>query len=208
MDAAQQAFLDGQEPASEQGWTDILYRVLAAARHAVEAVATQSLTTLPSELIESLETQPLLLAAPLREYATTLLLAIMSQEWIALLQLGDGMIVVQPHSGACWCPVPPSNDSQYVNDTHFLTDPDYRHHVHIASLHAVDVHGVALLTDGLQVLASTMTTQQPYPPFFSPLFAFAAKPTATDADLEVFLQSERVCQRTDDDTTLVLAVRI
>lgn len=208
LDAAQQTFLDGQQPESEQAWTDLVHRVVVAARLAVETATAQSLTTIPGELLENMETQPLLLAAPLREYATTLLLAILAPERLALLQLGDGMIVAQAGNGVCWCPVPPSNDREYVNDTHFLTDLDYRNHVHTALLKVGDVHGVALLTDGLQVLASTMTSQQPYPPFFSPLFAFAAKPTASDADLEAFLNSDRVCQRTDDDKTLVLAVRI
>ena len=58
LDAAQQTFLDGQQPESEQAWTDLVHRVVVAARLAVETATTQSLTTIPGELLENMETQP------------------------------------------------------------------------------------------------------------------------------------------------------
>lgn len=54
-----------------------------------------------------------------------------------------------------------------------------------------------------------VTTNKPHVPFFQPLVAFAARAeNQTDAreQLTAFLASERVCARTDDDKTLVLAV--
>jgi hypothetical protein len=39
------------------------------------------------------------------------------------------------------------------------------------------------------------------------MFEFAENPNSTKAELEEFLQSDRVCERTDDDKTLVLAIR-
>jgi len=72
------------------------------------------------------------------------------------------------------------------------------------------VHAVAVMTDGLLRLVLDLTRNQPHQPFFQPLLAFAAQVSNADegaAQLTAFLGSERVCARTDDDKTLVLAAR-
>ena len=208
LKAAQQVLEGNSQPDSEDGWNRLLNFILSEVRHTLETMTTTSLSLLPGAVLDDLETYPLQLVVPLREYAATLLMAIISKDWIALLQLGDGMIVIETGRQEYWCPVPPAHDSQYVNDTHFITDPNYYEFAHYRSLPAVHVRGVALLTDGLQLLASDIATQEPHPPFFKPLFAFASRSDATNKDLEAFLTSDRVCQRTDDDKTLVLAVRM
>ena len=208
VESVRQAIVDNQPPAGESDWMDILRSALECARTAVVMLASNSLSTAANEAIDRMDTRPLAPATPLRAYATTLLMAILSTEWVALLQLGDGMIVVETASGEYYCPIPQVNDSQYVNDTHFVTDSDYRTLTKYVCLKTADTRGIAILTDGLQVLAAPMISQAPHVPFFRPLFAFAAKPDASTAELAAFLDSERVCARTDDDKTLVLAVRI
>ena len=64
-----------------------------------------------------------------------------------------------------------------------------------------------MLTDGIQLLAVRYADNTAHEPFFEPLFEFAENPNSSNAELEEFLRSERVCERTDDDKTLVLAVR-
>ena len=69
---------------------------------------------------------------------------------------------------------------------------------------------LALLSDGLVRLALHLPELTPHAPFFVPLLSFVA--SAADEDqasrqLAAFLDSERVCARTDDDKALVLAVR-
>jgi hypothetical protein len=199
---------DGQLVDSQHGWHDIVHTLLDDVRRALEKAVIQSVSIPPGEMIESMETQPMVVAAPLRDYATTLLVAILSPNWTALLQLGDGMIVIKTESEEYLCPIQAYNDSQYVNDTHFITDSEFRQYAKIEIIDAAEVWGIALLTDGLQALASDMTDRHPYQPFFEPLFAFSSNPTASSAELEAFLDSERVCQRTDDDKTLVVAVRM
>jgi hypothetical protein len=56
------------------------------------------------------------------------------------------------------------------------------------------------------MLALDMARREPHPPFFQPLFAFAQRADASQSELLAFLDSERVCARTEDDKTLVLAV--
>ena len=70
------------------------------------------------------------------------------------------------------------------------------------------MQGVSLLTDGLQMLALDYANNIPHVPFFSPLFKLTTEENFTIEALSRFLESERVCERTDDDKTLVLAVRL
>jgi hypothetical protein len=72
------------------------------------------------------------------------------------------------------------------------------------------VRALALTTDGLLRLALKLPAYEPHPQFFQPLLTFAreaADETLAQTELADFLASERVCTRTDDDKTLLLAVR-
>ena len=72
------------------------------------------------------------------------------------------------------------------------------------------IRALALTTDGLLRLAFKLPEYEPSPQFFEPLLAYMA--TMDDAkqagaDLAAFLSSDRVCARTDDDKTLLLAAK-
>jgi protein phosphatase 2C-like protein len=98
-------------------------------------------------------------------------------------------------------------NGEYANETFFLTSGDGAPR-YTATL--PPACAIALLTDGLLPLAVDLRDCRPHAPFFDPLFAFAAARGAgrgADAELAAFLESDRVAARTDDDTTLVLAVR-
>ena len=69
------------------------------------------------------------LGVPARELAGTFLGAIVGDDWAAFVQVGDGVIVFDGEAGydfAFW----PDN-GEYANATRFLTDDDYRDHLHI-----------------------------------------------------------------------------
>lgn len=75
--------------------------------------------------------------------------------------------------------------------------------------HGVPRH-IAAFSDGLQMLALKMPAGLPHGPFFTPLFRFMT--TVTDAaeaqaQVDAFLRSPRMREGTDDDLTLLLAVR-
>jgi hypothetical protein len=141
------------------------------------------------------------------EFATTLLIAVVSSEWLATAQIGDGAIVSRGDSGVLSV-LTVQGESEYINETTFITSSDFldRAHFHVES--SAGVSGVSVLTDGMQLLALKYADNTAHAPFFASLFDFAAQPDSSNSDLEDFLQSERVCERTDDDKTLVLAVRI
>lgn len=155
----------------------------------------------PPELVSIVQ------ASSLKDFATTLLIAIVTPAWIIAAQIGDGAIVAHYDDQSVDILTQPSH-GEYLNQTSFVTDLNYLQSVQIRSMqHLPTVKGIALLTDGLENLALDFATKAPYPPFFLPLFRFAARAESTQEELEAFLSSERVCQQTDDDKTILLAVR-
>ncbi len=147
------------------------------------------------------------LGVPPRQLACTLLGAVAGDTWAAFVQIGDGVIVFDSETGydlAFW----PDN-GEYANTTRFLTDEDYREHLRIEIVPR-QVNEIALLTDGLQMLALDFAPAQVHGPFFSPLFRTVRSgpdETTLHASLLEFMDSSRVNDRTDDDKTLLIATR-
>lgn len=143
---------------------------------------------------------------PLRSFASTLTCAAVSDGWLAAGQLGDGAVIAG--SEACdLFSVHRAQRGEYANETYFLTQDDALERVEFQFVERA-VNYLAVMSDGLTRLALKMPAYEPYLPFFRPLFDFAAAAGEDAAGrLEQFLVSERVNARTDDDKSLVLAVR-
>jgi len=138
-----------------------------------------------------------------RELACTALLAVIGPSVAAFAQIGDGAMVVGDR--VIFWPEP----AEYANATDFLTDDDWAAKLHFAMTDA-PVTEVAVLTDGLQRLALDFQGKAPHAAFFRPLFDALRSATDVEALVEPFrdfLDSPRVNARTDDDKTLVIAVR-
>jgi hypothetical protein len=144
---------------------------------------------------------------PPRQLACTLLAAIVGDDWAAFVQIGDGVIVFDGDSGyelAFW----PEN-GEYANTTRFLSDADFRKHLRIEIV-SKRISELAILTDGLQMLALDFAMARVYDRFFAPLFRTLRNGASEDtlrASLLDFMNSKRVNDRTDDDKTLLLATR-
>jgi Protein phosphatase 2C len=140
------------------------------------------------------------------DLATTLTAVLAWPELVGVAQIGDGAVVLRRGSGQLELLVAPP-EREYVNETSFLTSEAYMDKAQILVTDAADISGISVMTDGLHLLALDLVARVPHPPFFEPLFAFAAGDGALDEELDAFLGSESVCARTDDDKTLILAVR-
>jgi len=142
-----------------------------------------------------------------RELATTLCVAILSQGRSIFFQIGDGAIVLENNGiyGVVFWP----QSGEYANSTNFLTAENYQQHLEFST--AQDCFsGVALLTDGLERLALLFESETPHPPFFDPLFKALRKTDDLESlglELHRFLQSESVESRSDDDKTLILVAK-
>ena len=176
-------------PAAEHEWQPLFEAVFTRARDSVVGLA---------------EAQGL----PPRAFACTLLCVVASARGVAVAQVGDGLAVATRDGGAWFLAATPQR-GEYANETYFLTQPGGLPPVDV-QLYAESVQAVAAMTDGLLRLVLDLTRNEPHQPFFQPLLAFAAQVNDAEeaaATLAAFLGSERVCARTDDDKTLVLAVR-
>ncbi|MBA4020271.1 MAG: protein phosphatase 2C domain-containing protein [Pirellula sp.] len=142
-----------------------------------------------------------------RELATTLLFAIVGEGQACFFQIGDGVIVVETDGAYRHVFWPQNGD--YANTTYFITDPTAIERLQFAQ-EQNQIDEVALLTDGLQMLALTYSEQRVHGPFFAPMFQTLGGSEAAEelfAPLAGFLGSAAVNDRTDDDKTLVLAKR-
>lgn len=149
--------------------------------------------------------------APLRDFACTLLGAMVASHAALFLQIGDGAIIRladEQYQPVFW-----PQSGQYVNETRFITDSDALSHLECAVLNEA-VMEIALLTDGLQMLALDYPQRRAHTPFFRPLFQqLRAYPGMESSELLLgalthFLGSPTVNQRTHDDKTLILATRL
>ncbi|HET8629547.1 MAG TPA: PP2C family serine/threonine-protein phosphatase [Thermomicrobiales bacterium] len=151
-------------------------------------------------------------AALPRDFACTLLAAVVGEAGAAFVQLGDGAIVVAEADDAdayCWVFWP--KRGEYENVTWFATDPAAAAQLDHAFV-SRRVDEVALFTDGLQRVALHYASRTAHAPFFRPMFAPVRAATPGRAEglsgaLAAFLASDAVNERTDDDKTLVLATR-
>lgn len=143
-----------------------------------------------------------------RQLACTFLAALVGDGWAAFAQLGDGVIVFNGPNGyefAFW----PDN-GEYANSTRFLSEDDYRLHLRVEIVERT-ISELAVLTDGLQMLALDVAGAKVHDRFFAPLFKTVrngSDEAALQTSLLEFLDSKRVNERTDDDKTLLLATRI
>lgn len=143
---------------------------------------------------------------PLRDLATTLLLAAATDGWTAVGQIGDGAVVGLWPDGRLETLSQPQR-GEYANETTPLTADDALERLRVA-VWPDPVQALALFSDGLQALALDLATGEPFAPFFAPFLAALADPfdpEATAERLAAFLDAPRVCARTDDDKTLLMA---
>jgi serine/threonine protein phosphatase PrpC len=165
----------------------LLYDALIAAKKAVEHEAL------------ACRKQP-------QDLATTLIIMLATPDMVAAAQIGDGLAVAKNNQGNLLALTRPDN-GEHINETTFLTSPDALNTAQIR-LWRESIKNIAVLTDGLQMLALNMVLGEPHKPFFFPLFDFvenAEDQTLAQEQLVRFLGSERITQRTDDDLTLILA---
>ncbi len=173
-------------PQNDDGWKLLLTEALSAAKIAVET--------------ESTVRQVLV-----RDLASTLIVVVATSELVAVAQVGDGTAVVGQEGNVLALTTPQSGE--YINETTFLISPNAVEKAQLVVWHGNPAQ-LAILSDGLQMLALKMPEGTPHPPFFLPLFRFIVETkeeSQAREKLRAFLQSPRLLERTDDDLTLLLA---
>lgn len=147
------------------------------------------------------------------EFSCTFLGVIVSSKGTICMQIGDGAIIYNNGENVyrtIWWP----QSGDYYNATVFLVDDE-----HISGLKILSIEEsfteVALITDGLQLLALNFEDETVFQPFFNNLFFHLrnAPPTAEalsklNSRLAQYLNSEAINDRTDDDKTIFLGTQL
>jgi hypothetical protein len=167
--------------------------------------ALSTLTIIREEfLAKSLED-----GARFKDFACTLLVAILSGNSVAFWQIGDGAICFRLSGEdffhyAFW----PAK-GEYANVTEFVTDDNASDELQFDD-GSHSIADLALFTDGLERLALDFALGEVHTRFLAPLFPYlrGGQPGHLEeisSRMREFLTSERVNSHTDDDKTLILA---
>lgn len=161
---------------------------------------------LQQAIVSKLKEKAKELDCDLQDLACTLIVFIATSTWLLSAQIGDGFIVVRGQGDEAYQVLSQPQKGEYWNETTFVTSA--------TALEALQIHWfgqapqfIAVSTDGLEEVALNLGSWTAHGPFFQPFDEFmktTADPEAQGTDLEDFLNSDRLNERTDDDKTLLL----
>ena len=148
-----------------------------------------------------------------REFACTLLGAVIGTDYSIFFQIGDGAIIISPqyedeeYNLVFW----PSR-GEYANTTYFATDSNCWEEFLMFDIRNQTINEVAIITDGIQNIALHNASKTVFRPFFYPLFTYLKTSSnecinRINIELINFLGSEKINKLIDDDKTLLLATR-
>ena len=148
----------------------------------------------------------------IRDYACTLVTAVVGSHAAAFMQTGDGAIVTSKRDAAEWGWVFWPQRGEFANTTFFVTDNNFAQQACFKRIsHTID--DLALFTDGIESLVLHYASKSVHRPFFDEIFApvWASRSDGLDEELcgalERYLSSPIICNRSDDDKSLILASR-
>lgn len=152
------------------------------------------------------------IGANYHDLACTLLVAIVGENCSLFAQVGDGAIIVNSGESkneddldiVFW----PDN-GDYLNITTFVTSDHLHKSMSVKHINR-RIDRVAMITDGLELLALNFRDRTAHAPFFIPMFRQlqeSPNPALLVEPLKSFLSSHAINAKTDDDKTLMLAIR-
>ncbi len=145
-----------------------------------------------------------------REFASTLVGAVVGKTTAIFYQVGDGAAVFSSSgtSDSYRFGIEPE-DAEYVNMTNFLTDENAAECLRFVLVEEA-VEDLILFSDGIYAVAVNYQKNKPHEPFLMPMIAPLRNGNATNGlneKLENFLASPKLNEKTDDDKTIILASR-
>lgn len=151
-----------------------------------------------------------------RDFASTLVGAVIGTGGAAFYQIGDGGIVFSAsgEKESYIFAIEPV-ESEYVNVTDFITDEAAAERLRFKFVEET-VEDLILFSDGIFSVAVDYQSNRPHEPFLLPMIAplrnggddgNGSGATALNEKLAGFLASPRINEKTDDDKTIILASR-
>jgi hypothetical protein len=146
-----------------------------------------------------------------RDFAATLIGCVITDCGAKVLHVGDGAVVYRTVECEEWLIGSWPSHGEYASTTHFVTD-DPEPTFQFNDL-AGQVSEIAVFSDGIEHLVLDFSNRSAFSPFFSQMFSsFKSDVVGRDRSLSRhlmnYLSGASVCDRTDDDKTLIMARRI
>lgn len=141
-----------------------------------------------------------------RQFAATLAAIVVAPNETVTLQIGDSAIVGR--KGGDWDVLCWPENGEYASSTYFVTD-DPEPHLNIIR-HPREHDAFALFSDGVGDLALSHLERAAHTRFFDPMIrpvdvaSGEGRLVELSAKLDTYLASPSVCDRSDDDKTLIL----
>jgi hypothetical protein len=142
-----------------------------------------------------------------RAFAATLVMLVATRNAALTAHVGDGAVVARL-ADQSWQTLSAPENGEYASMTYFVTDdPAPRLRV---TRFADAYTGFAVFSDGVENLALDHKTYAPHAPFFRSMLnpldkdEGDGKSAKLSTALAEFLRGPRVCDKTDDDKTLLL----
>jgi hypothetical protein len=141
-----------------------------------------------------------------RQFAATLAALLVSSTEILALHIGDSAIVGR--RGAEWDVICWPENGEYASTTYFVTDDPEPHLSIVRQTREHDAF--AIFSDGVGDLALLHLERRAHPAFFDPMMrpvdasSDAGRLPELSKKLKAYLASPTVCERTDDDKTIIL----
>jgi hypothetical protein len=146
-----------------------------------------------------------------REFACTMLAAIVSRDEAIFFQIGDGAIVVAEENSSEYGYMFWPQHGEFVNQTNFLFHSNLEECLEFAVVNQ-RFKTVVLFTDGIERLVLDFSTKIVHAPAILPIVEWLGKRESSMDEsssnaLIAYLSSDFINSRTDDDKTLVIATR-
>lgn len=145
-----------------------------------------------------------------RDFASTVVGAVVGEASAVFFHVGDGAAVYRQTKKDEWVVASWPAQGQFASTTYFVTDDPEP----CCRLTALDhrVSDFSIFTDGLERLVLDFTKQEAFSPFFERMIAPLSgrdpgRSRYLSRQLDAFLDGKAVCEKTDDDKTLLLASR-
>lgn len=143
----------------------------------------------------------------IKEFATTLLFALLSEKGNIFVQIGDG-VIAKGDINDLNCVFEPQH-GEYINTTYFATEKNISERF-MFEFNSDKIKRLVMHTDGIEIISFNFALKKPHINFFNPIFAMLDEFNKSGLDkntsefIHGFLDCERVKQKTDDDKTMVI----
>lgn len=184
-------------------WLDAFTTLLHQCADPDAVLADSAVATLDTMLMKirnSVERDALAFEVRPSEFSATLLGAVLTPSGALVAQVGDGAWVGCVN-GMLGCLTWPTG-GEFAGQTVFATSESAPQALQVVRL-CSPPSALVGFTDGLERLLLDFQTQLPAAGFFRPVLqSLKASPQTFGADLEEYLESALVCERTDDDKSI------